>query len=210
MAREDRDNSQVLRAVFDAMPALVFIVDDDVRIQEYNTAAAELISGEKATVILRRAGEVLQCVHSTETPHGCGGAPYCRNCVIRSSATAAMHGNHVVRRRTKMELVRNGDKNEIYALVTASPFVFVGSQLVLLVIEDIREIADFWRIIPVCSVCHKVRDDKESWMRVEAYFAEKWDVGFTHGYCPECLEAEMNKLSACTRHMVPGEADDTI
>jgi hypothetical protein len=66
---------------------------------------------------------------------------------------------------------------------------------VLLVIEDISEIAELHRLIPICSVCRKVRDDKESWMQVEAYFKSGWDVDFTHGFCPDCLQVEMDKIT---------------
>jgi uncharacterized Fe-S cluster-containing protein len=48
-------------------------------------------------------------------------------------------------------------------------------------------------MIPVCSICKKVRDDQESWSRFEAYFKEHWDVDFSHGYCPECFKKEMDK-----------------
>jgi hypothetical protein len=93
-----------------------------------------------------------------------------------------------------MELIRDGNKIEIYALITASPFSFRDRPLALLVIEDISEIAELQRIIPICSICKKVRDDKESWMMVEAYFKNNWDVDFSHGYCPDCCKIEMEKL----------------
>jgi hypothetical protein len=62
------------------------------------------------------------------------------------------------------------------------------------VIEDISELADLHHIIPICSVCGRIRDDKESWLRVEAYFKKNWDVDFSHGYCPECYKSEMEKF----------------
>ena len=64
----------------------------------------------------------------------------------------------------------------------------------LLVIEDISEIAELQRMIPICSICKKVRDDKKSWFRLEAYFKDHWDVDFSHGYCPECYKSEMEKI----------------
>lgn len=106
----------------------------------------------------------------------------------------AFQGNRVVRRRTRMELIRDGNKIEIYALITTSPFFWQNRSLALLVIEDISEIAELQRIIPICLACRKVRDDKESWIRVEAYFKNNWDVDFSHSYCPDCYEIEMNKL----------------
>jgi hypothetical protein len=183
----------ILRSVFDAIPSLIFVVDDDVRIQEYNAAAAEILSLKRPAILKRRGGEVLNCLHATDVPEGCGRAPLCKACVIRNSVTEAFQGNRVVRRRKKLEILREGHKTEIYALITASPFYYKKRPLALLVIEDISEIAELQRMIPVCSICKKVRDDQKSWSRFEAYFKEHWDVDFSHGYCPECFKKEMDK-----------------
>ena len=196
MTMNGREKRDMLRAVFDALPSLVFVVDQDVRIQEYNAAASDLMVAERKTVLKRRAGEILHCIHSSEVPEGCGRSPSCKDCIIRNSVTEAFQGNRVVRRRTRIELIRDANKIEIYALVTASPFSFQERSHALLVIEDISEIAELYRMIPICSVCGKVRDDKESWMRVEAYFKNNWDVDFSHGLCPDCYKIESDKLKS--------------
>lgn len=100
----------------------------------------------------------------------------------------------MVGRRKKLEINRNGDRTEVYALITASPFRFEDQPLVLLVIENISEIAELQLMIPICSVCREVRDEKQSWLQVEAYFKEHWNVDFSHSLCPKCYEAEMKKL----------------
>jgi hypothetical protein len=184
----------ILRKVFDALPSMIFVVDRDLRIQEYNSAASDVMTAKRANVIKQRTGEVLHCLHSMEEPAGCGTAPICKNCVTRNSVTEAFHGNRIVRRRARMDVIRGGDKLKIYALITASPFSFQDRSLVLLVIEDIRELAELQRLIPICSVCRKVRDDKDAWMQVESYFKNSWDVDFSHGYCPDCYAIEMAKL----------------
>ena len=109
--------------------------------------------------------------------------------------TDAFKGNRVVRRRTKIEQRRGGEKLDIYAFITASPFLFKGRQLVLLVIEDLSEISELQRLIPICSVCKQIRDEKETWSRVESYFKEHWDVDFTHGLCPKCYKSELKKIT---------------
>lgn len=194
MAAEGSDKSEMLRTVFDAIPSLIFVVDDDVRIQDYNAAAAELLLGKRETILKRRGGEVLNCLHSKDAPEGCGHATFCNNCVIRNSVTKAFRGSSIVRRRTKIEIIRGEDKLEIYALITASPFLFKKRSLVLLVIEDISEIAELQRMIPICSICKEVRDEKETWSQVEAYFKEHWDVDFSHSLCPKCFKSEMEKI----------------
>lgn len=194
-----RELKSMLRVVFDALPSLVFVVDHDVRIHEYNTAAAELLLAERKTVLKKRVGEVLHCIHSNDVPEGCGRATFCKNCIIRNSVAEAFLGNRVVRRRTRIELSRDANVIEIYALITSSPFSFQDRPLVLLVIEDISEIAELYRMISICSACGKVRYDQTSWVRIETYFNNIWGIDFTHGYCPDCLKAEMDKINSCIK-----------
>ncbi len=187
-------SDSMLKAVFDALPSMIFVVDDDVKIQEFNAAASDLLDVQGGAILKQRAGDVLHCVHSIETNEGCGRSSACKDCVIRNSVGQAFQGNRIVRSRMRTELLRDGGKIEVYALVTASPFVFEGRQLVLLVIEDISEIAELYRMIPICYGCGKVRDDKESWMRIESYFKTGWGVEFSHGLCPDCYKIERCKL----------------
>ena len=42
-------------------------------------------------------------------------------------------------------------------------------------------------LIPICSWCRKLRDDKGYWESVESYVTQRSSVEFTHGICPECL-----------------------
>ncbi len=41
-------------------------------------------------------------------------------------------------------------------------------------------------LIPICSVCHKIRDDQGYWARLENYIQSHSDAEFTHSICPEC------------------------
>ena len=79
---QDNVKNDIFRTVFDAMPSLIFVVDNDVRIQEYNAAAADLLTAKRSTILKRRGGEVLHCLHAAEAPEGCGWAPFCKDCVI--------------------------------------------------------------------------------------------------------------------------------
>ena len=186
MSTESCQANEFLRSVLDAMPAFVFVVDEDVSFIESNRAASRLLSATGGEILRRRSGEVLQCIHSSETPEGCGGAPYCKDCVIRNSVGEAFKGEHVVRQRAKLELVSNGKVRDFYALITASPFAHGNRRLVLLVIEDINELVGLRRLIPICAKCKKIRDDKGYWNILEAYLIEHSDAQFTHGICPEC------------------------
>ncbi len=42
-------------------------------------------------------------------------------------------------------------------------------------------------LLPICSGCKKIRDDKGYWAQVEEYVMAHTDATFTHGLCPECV-----------------------
>jgi hypothetical protein len=41
-------------------------------------------------------------------------------------------------------------------------------------------------LIPICSSCKKVRDDKGYWNKIDSYLQSHSELEFTHGICPEC------------------------
>ena len=43
-------------------------------------------------------------------------------------------------------------------------------------------------IIPICSHCKKIRDDRGSWSQIEAYISKHSEAQFSHGICPECAK----------------------
>jgi hypothetical protein len=41
-------------------------------------------------------------------------------------------------------------------------------------------------MLPICSNCKKVRDDRGYWKQIESYVHEHSDAKFSHGICPDC------------------------
>jgi hypothetical protein len=57
--------------------------------------------------------------------------------------------------------------------------------------EELRattELNTLQGMLPICSSCKKIRDDKGSWHGVEEYVQQHAEVSFSHGVCPECLQ----------------------
>ncbi len=50
-------------------------------------------------------------------------------------------------------------------------------------LEDIKHLSG---IVPICSHCKSIRDDKGYWNRVESYLALNPDAGLSHSICPDC------------------------
>lgn len=185
------ENSEFFQAAFAKFPSIVFVVDSDVSIHEYNEAAANLLKAERDAILKRRAGDLLHCIHAHEKLDACGRMPFCDDCLVRSAVNISFASGEVVRRRTRLELIQDGAKQSLYALITTTPLQVGGESLALLIIEDIGELAELHRLIPICAGCKKVRDDQQSWQVVEAYFKHHWDLDFTHGFCPDCLDKQI-------------------
>ena len=52
----------------------------------------------------------------------------------------------------------------------------------------IAEIKTLQGILPVCSYCKNIRDDKGYWSQIEAYISEHSAAKFSHSICPGCLK----------------------
>jgi hypothetical protein len=61
-------------------------------------------------------------------------------------------------------------------------------QLVKELREALAQVKRLSGMLPICSSCKKIRDDKGYWTRVEEYISEHSEVEFTHGLCSECAE----------------------
>jgi hypothetical protein len=51
-----------------------------------------------------------------------------------------------------------------------------------------EEVLKLQGILPICSSCKKIRDDKGYWYQVESYIESHSDAKFSHGLCEECSE----------------------
>ena len=60
--------------------------------------------------------------------------------------------------------------------------------------EALEKVRVLKGLVPICSSCKKIRNDKGFWESVEKYIMEHSSAEFTHGFCPECIEKAMEEL----------------
>lgn len=175
-----------VRTIMDAIPAAVFVVDKHVQILDCNAAGLAMLDMRTKENLPQLCGNALRCIHALESPGGCGTSPFCSNCALRRSVREALSGDRVIRRKTEMLLLRQGQLQEFHLLVSASPFEYKGQRLVLATLEDITELEELRHIVPICANCKRVRADEEYWESVESYVAKHSNLDFSHGLCPDC------------------------
>jgi len=106
-------------------------------------------------------------------------------------------------------LLGNGEVKNIHAQGEVVPDAAGKSMLLRGTVQDITErkrierergklVADLQKalaeiktlrgILPICSYCKKIRDDKGAWTQLEAYLSKHTDASFSQGLCMECAK----------------------
>jgi PAS domain S-box-containing protein len=101
----------------------------------------------------------------------------------------------------------NGEIKDVE--VFSGPIIFFGRKVLYSIIHDIserrqlesekerliasletaiEEIKALKGILPICSSCKKIRDDKGYWQQIETYISDHSDAEFTHSLCPDCIK----------------------
>ena len=52
--------------------------------------------------------------------------------------------------------------------------------------EALAKVKKLSGLLPICSHCKKIRDDKGYWNQIESYIHEHSEAEFSHGICQEC------------------------
>ncbi len=65
--------------------------------------------------------------------------------------------------------------------------------------EALEGIKTLRGLVPICSSCKKIRDDRGYWHQVETYVHAHTEASFTHGLCPHCAEVLRAEFEAVTK-----------
>jgi len=68
------------------------------------------------------------------------------------------------------------------------PILHKLRQAVAVLEKALKEVKTLRGIVPICSFCKKVRNDKGYWDQVEVYVKAHTEADFSHGICPACMK----------------------
>ena len=66
--------------------------------------------------------------------------------------------------------------------------------LIVALTKAVANIKSLHGLLPICANCKKIRDDTGYWHQVEAYVRDHTEADFTHGVCPDCVEAYRREM----------------
>lgn len=134
---------------FDAVPAMLLVLDFDARIHAMNAAASEGLGLELEEVHHHKTGDVLHCLHAAYAQEGCGRSDFCRSCVIRNAVVQAMAGARTSRTGVRMVLQADGQTRDIHVLVSASPVTWQGHAYAILMLENVSDLFQLRHLLPI-------------------------------------------------------------
>jgi len=117
----------------------MFVVDEDVRIVEFNRAAAQFLREGREQILRQRGGDILHCIQSEVTPEGCGHAPACKECIIRNSGEDGRPGAANGPPEDQSGACNRGKVKELFMLITPPPSNMKATPGSML-IEDFTEL----------------------------------------------------------------------
>lgn len=66
--------------------------------------------------------------------------------------------------------------------------------LILELREALSKVRTLSGLLPLCSYCKKIRDDKGYWNQLEAYLQKHSEADFSHSICPDCADKHFPEM----------------
>jgi len=129
-----------LSVVFEKVPAVLLLVDQDRRVHLVNEAATRFARRTANQMTGLRGGDALRCLHSLDDPKGCGYGPFCDICVVRNTVLETFETDKsFYQREAQLPFDIDGETNELSLLVSTATLKVLGRQMALVCLEDITE-----------------------------------------------------------------------
>ena len=78
-------------------------------------------------------------------------------------------------------------------LLTFIIFGFAVGHIISRLEKALYEIKILSGLLPICSSCKKIRDEKGYWNQIESYIRDHSEAEFSHGICDECYKKVIQK-----------------
>lgn len=77
--------------------------------------------------------------------------------------------------------------NALIRIVVLSSFALIIDRTAIQTRELSSRVSILEGLLPICSYCKKIRDQKDEWQVMEKYIMDRSQATFTHGVCPDCM-----------------------
>lgn len=129
-----------LATIFENSPFIMFLLDSERRICRVNAMAYSISGTSISNLLGLRSGEALRCIHSLDSPEGCGFGIYCNDCIIRNIVLDTFeNGNSHHQVEASITLTSQAKEQTFQFLISTTKVIVNGREMVLLSLQDISD-----------------------------------------------------------------------
>jgi len=130
----------VIDGLMNAVGGLVAILNEHRQIIALNETLLKMLGvGEASDVLGLRPGEAVGCIHAHDLPGGCGTSEFCSTCGAAIAIVTSLAQNKTTEQTCALTVNREGQPEDIYLRVRATPITFESKNLLLLFLQDITQ-----------------------------------------------------------------------
>jgi PAS domain S-box-containing protein len=184
--------------VLDALPDPVFVKDRNHRFVMVNEALCRFTGVERSRLLGRTdhdffpEHEAAEYVRRDEEVFTTG-----RDNLNEETLTDPAGRTHTISTKKTLYVDSTGHPYIIGVIRDITEVVAARREREKLVAElqaALAEVRSLQEILPICSYCHRIRDDQNYWSRLEIYLREHAGVEVSHGICPACVEEHVQPM----------------
>ncbi len=136
-----RDSEAEINAIYNHIPAIIILVDEERRVQKVNKLALQFSGRIEEEILGLRGGEALRCLNSLDDPQGCGFGPQCQFCMVRNTVLDTFKtGKAVYGIEYALPFIKEQKRVELHLLISTTPLTIKGKNMVLVSINDISDL----------------------------------------------------------------------
>ncbi len=130
----------LLQMFQEAMPDLAMIINSNRQLVYANSNLIKFLDIEDFNLPLgSRLGNLLNCIHSNEQPHGCGTTNACRFCGVVNTILDSISSGKPVVREARITAMSDREVISYDLKIKASPLFYQGMDLTIVCINDISD-----------------------------------------------------------------------
>jgi PAS domain S-box-containing protein len=186
-----RESEERYRTLSEVAQDMIYIINKNDLVEYVNSSAAQLFNQKPADIIGKQRSSLfppdiaISQRRSLQNVFETGKSNYVESTAVHNDQQTWL-GTWLVPLR-----VEKGQVTAVLGVsrdITKQKWLAEDKQKLLNKLQEaLAQVKTLSGLLPICSVCKRIRDDNGYWQQVEGYIQKHTDATFTHGVCPECF-----------------------
>ncbi|MCT4507463.1 MAG: PP2C family protein-serine/threonine phosphatase [Tepidibacter sp.] len=136
-----KESNDFLNSLFENITSAIFLVDKNVRIQEFNNSFKVLFNKRDTDILNGLCGNVIGCIYAFEEGEDCGNTSNCGKCCVRSSIIKAFEEKeNTLKKVMNRKFYIKDTSIQKHLQFTIKHMTYNDEDMVLVILDDVTDI----------------------------------------------------------------------